>query len=229
MKTIGIIGAMEEEIELLKSKIQNISEKKIKNISFFTWNIWNKKIILIRSWIAKVNATIATTLLIDRFWPDLIINTWTAWAIDPKLQIWDVIIADKIFHHDADVTKFGYELWQIPKMPKFFESDESLLEIAKNSLSWENFKTHFGIIASGDQFVSTENQKNFLKNFDNLQAIEMESAAIAQTATIMEIPFIIVRSISDNADGSAGISFEEFLKIASTNSATIVEKILENL
>lgn len=229
MQTIGIIGAMVEEIELLKSKIQNISEEKIRNFSFFTWNIGNKKIILTQSWIAKVNATIATTLLIERFEPDFIINTWTAWAIDPKLQIWDVVIAEKIFHHDADVTKFWYELWQIPKMPKFFESDESLLEIAKNSLSNENFKTHFGIIASGDQFIANENQKNFLKNFDNLQAVEMESAAIAQTATIMKIPFIIVRSISDNADGSAGISFEEFLEIASQNSATIVEKIMKNI
>lgn len=229
MQTIGIIGAMVEEIELLKSKIQNISEEKIRNFSFFIWNIGNKKIILTQSWIAKVNATIATTLLIERFEPDFIINTWTAWAIDSNLKIWDVVIAEKIFHHDADVTKFGYELWQIPKMPKFFESDKSLLEIAKNSLSNENFKTHFGIIASWDQFIATENQKNFLKNFENLQAVEMESAAIAQTATIMEIPFIIVRSISDNADGSAGISFEEFLEIASQNSATIVEKILENL
>lgn len=221
---------MDEEIEVLKNYIEDLKFFKDAHITFFTWKIHNHNIILCKSGIGKVNATISTTLLIKNFQPDYILNTGSAGAINNTLKVGDIVVWEKIFHHNADATIFWYEKWQIPKMQKYFLSDQNLINIHKqDSQNNENFSIFQWTIASGNQFISHKNERERLqKYFPELLAVEMESAAIAQTCTLFNIPFLIIRSISDNADGNSHISFNEFLSIASKNSSNIILNIIKN-
>lgn len=227
---IGIIGAMEEEIEILKNDISDLQTEKIAHVEIHKGNLYGKNVILMRSGIGKVNAAICATLLIQQYQPDMIINTGSAGGLGSQLSVGDVVVSKEVVHHDVIATAFGYDLGQVPGMPLAYAADSKLIEIASQAITKNDIKAHIGLIVSGDSFVGTVEQKQFiLNNFTNSLAVEMEAAAIAQTCHQFEVPFIITRAISDLANGEASMSFDEFLKVACVSSSKIVKSILETL
>lgn len=227
---IGIIGAMEEEVAILKNKIKALEEIKIAHVIFYKGQLEGKDIVLTQSGIGKVNVAISTTLLIEQFKPDLIINTGSAGALDKALNVGDVVVSDRVMYHDADARAFGYELGQIPQMPASFDSDSNLLQKATEAIKEQQLTAKIGLIVSGDSFIGTFEQRATIKeNFKDALAAEMEATAIAQTCYQFNLPFIITRAISDLADGDAGITFDAFLEKAAISSSEIVERLIKSI
>ena len=227
---IGIIGAMEEEVAILKNKINALEEIKIAHVIFYKGQLEGKDIVLTQSGIGKVNVAISTTLLIEQFKPDLIINTGSAGALDKALNVGDVVVSNRVMYHDADARAFGYELGQIPQMPASFDSDSNLLQKATEDIKEQQLTAKIGLIVSGDSFIGTFEQRATIKeNFNDALAAEMEATAIAQTCYQFNLPFIITRAISDLADGDAGITFDAFLEKAAISSSEIVERLIKSI
>lgn len=228
---IAIIGAMEEEVTLLRNKIENGEQQIIAGFEFITGTLEGTEVVLLRSGIGKVNAAMSTTILLERFHPDYIINTGSAGGLNPQLNVGDVVISSEVRHHDVDVTAFGYEYGQVPQLPAAFEADAKLIQIAEASAKEiEGIQTVKGLITTGDSFMSDPDRVEYIKTkFTNLQAVEMEAAAIAQVAYQFGTPFVIIRSLSDIAGKESDISFDQFLNTAAVNSATLVMKITASL
>jgi adenosylhomocysteine nucleosidase len=188
-------------------------------------------VILLRSGIGKVNAAMSTTILLEKYKPDCIINTGSAGGLNPDLNVGDAVISTEVRHHDVDVTAFGYEYGQVPQLPAAFLADEKLLTVAeKAAKELDNFKVVRGLIATGDSFMENAERVEYIRTkFNDLQAVEMEAAAIAQVAHRFEVPFVIIRSLSDIAGKESEISFDQFIDKAATNSATLVMKMVAAL
>lgn len=230
---IGIIGAMEEEVLALKHKMELKETKKIKNLEFYIGSLHQRDIIVVKCGIGKVNAALCTQILIDNFEIKAIINTGVAGGLNDDLNIGDIVISSATVYHDFDTTAFGDPLGYISRMGMedcFFKADDHLIEIAKKcSESIENIKIIVGKVASGDQFISKVDIKNKIKSEFDASCVEMEGAAIAHTCFINQIPFVIIRSISDNASKDANMSFDEFVSLAASNSSAIVETIISEI
>ncbi|NLM00776.1 MAG: 5'-methylthioadenosine/adenosylhomocysteine nucleosidase [Treponema sp.] len=223
MKKIGIIGAMKNEISLLKEKIAGISEKKIAGMTFFSGKILGKNanvdVVLVKSGIGKVSAGICTQILCTVFNVDAIINTGIAGAICEDLQIFDIVLSKDAMFHDVDVTGFGYPLCQMPGMPLKFTASETLLKIAQenvepcilNKVNGKCVNVFLGTIATGDQFINSNVAKKRIAENTQAKCCEMEGAAIAQGATMNNVPFLIIRCISDmsNDNGEKTYTFNE--------------------
>ncbi|MDC7224473.1 MAG: 5'-methylthioadenosine/adenosylhomocysteine nucleosidase [Spirochaetales bacterium] len=231
MDTIGIIGAMEEEIELLKERFACNEVFEWGGSVFHIGRQGRYRIVLMKSGIGKVNAAIGASLLISRYDPICLINTGSAGAVDRELNVGDVVISSEVVHHDVDVTSFGYAMGQVPEMPEAFLPHDVLVTMAVNGAKKLGHLSIFkGMVATGDSFISGEAALDKIRqNFPDAYATEMEAAAIAQTCHQFKKPFLIIRSVSDKADGNAAISFEEFLKTAARNSAQLVEGIVTEL
>ncbi|GGB49576.1 5'-methylthioadenosine/S-adenosylhomocysteine nucleosidase [Fictibacillus barbaricus] len=231
MKRIGIIGAMEEEVVLLREQLTELEEKKIAGCEFYSGFLNNQEVVLLKSGIGKVNAAIGTTLLIQMYQPDAILNTGSAGGFHSGLNVGDVVISTDVRHHDVDATIFGYEYGQVPQMPANYLPDEKLVEVAvKAGENVQNIQVAKGLIASGDSFMSDhERVEDIRSKFPTLYAAEMEAAAIAQTCYQFSVPFVIIRSLSDIAGKDARVSYDQFLKKASKNSAELVQQIVEEL
>ncbi|MBA8779067.1 5'-methylthioadenosine/adenosylhomocysteine nucleosidase [Staphylococcus schleiferi subsp. coagulans] len=227
---IGIIGAMEEEIEILKSQMVGLEEIKIAHTVFYKGFLNDKEIILTKSGIGKVNVAISTALLINEFKPSYIINTGSAGALQPGLSLGDVVISSEVAYHDADARAFGYEVGQIPGMPATYKADQELFKKVDKVLKSLSQNGKEGLIVSGDSFIGTSAQRQtILSSFPHALAAEMEAAAIAQTCFQFNTPFIITRAISDLADEEAGMTFEAFLKVASQSSSKMVSELVKEL
>lgn len=227
---IGIIGAMEEEVAILKNNLVNLSEITVGHVKFYKGLLNNKEVVLSQSGIGKVNVAISTTLLIEKFHPDMIINTGSAGALDEHLSVGDVVVSSDVAYHDADATAFGYEFGQIPQMPLTFTADDRLLTLAENAINAIQHTAKTGLIVSGDSFIGSTTQKQKIKQqFPEALAVEMEATAIAQTCYQFNVPFIITRAISDLANGDAGISFDEFLKTTAVSSSNMVECLIKSI
>lgn len=231
MKRIGIIGAMEEEVVLLREQLTELEEKKIAGCEFYSGFLNNQEVVLLKSGIGKVNAAIGTTLLIQMYQPDAILNTGSAGGFHSGLNVGDVVISTDVRHHDVDATIFGYEYGQVPQMPANYLPDEKLVEVAvKAGENVQNIQVAKGLIASGDSFMSDhERVEDIRSKFPTIYAAEMEAAAIAQTCYQFSVPFVIIRSLSDIAGKDARVSYDQFLKTASKNSAELVQQIVEEL
>ncbi|ARB40575.1 MULTISPECIES: 5'-methylthioadenosine/adenosylhomocysteine nucleosidase [Mammaliicoccus] len=227
---IGIIGAMEEEVEILKSSIENRETIQIAHVIFYKGNIEDKQVVLAQSGIGKVNAAITATLLINEFKPDLIINTGSAGSVDSELNIGDIIISNKVYYHDVNATAFGYKLGQVPSMPEFYETDSKLIDLAKSSIEQLDLNGIVGEVATGDSFIGSIDQRKVIKsNFPTASVVEMEAGAIAQTCYQYNVPIIVTRAVSDLADKESDVTFEEFLKVACVNSSKIVKLLLNRV
>lgn len=234
MQRIGIIGAMQEEVALLKEKLVHREEIVLKGATFYKGYIHDKEIILLQSGIGKVNAAIGTTILCQKFEPEMIINTGTAGGVGSELSVGDIIISDQLTYGDVDATAFGYEFGQVPQMPAFYRGSEKLARLAQSiyntALEEIGNKAYYGLIVTTDSFISNSEQKQAIqRQFPAVQAVEMEATAIAQTASHFEIPFVIIRAISDTADGKAADSFDTFVELASKQSASCILRLLEEL
>ncbi|WP_391560243.1 5'-methylthioadenosine/S-adenosylhomocysteine nucleosidase [Robertmurraya sp.] len=228
---IAIIGAMEEEVALLREKISNQEQETIAGCEFTTGSMDGAEVILLRSGIGKVNAAMSTTILLDRFKPDYVINTGSAGGFHPDLNVGDVVISSEVRHHDVDVTAFGYEYGQVPQLPAAFEANSGLVEIAEEAAKEiGSVQVVKGLIATGDSFMNDPKRVDAIRDkFLNLQAVEMEAAAIAQVSYQFGIPFVIIRSLSDIAGKESDVSFEQYLEKAALHSASLVMKIVEKL
>lgn len=232
MNKIGIIGAMDEEVAALKQDMEVKASSTIASMEFLEGTLLGKDVVIVRSGIGKVNAAVCAEILAAIFKVDAIINTGIAGSLNAKIDIGDIVISSDVLHHDMDATGFGYALGQIPRMDVLsFVADKKLIETAKSVCEQVNpeIHTHIGRVVSGDQFISDKDVK--LRITENFQGYctEMEGAAIAQTAYLNNIPFVILRAISDKADDSATVDYPTFEKKAIEHSVNLVKGILENL
>lgn len=227
---VGIIGAMDEEIQYLHSKLEQSKEINKAGCFFIEGTIEKKEIVLLKSGIGKVNAAMATTILHEQFKPDAVINIGSAGGVDESLNVGDVVIAKEVVYHDVDVTPFQYSFGQVPQMPETFQSDSFLLKIAKEAIVKQNLQHAVGLIATGDTFMENERKIARVKKiFPEVLALEMEGAAIAQVCYQYNTPFIITRALSDIAGKESTLSFEAFLDKAAKNSIEIVLEMLKQM
>ena len=227
---VGIIGAMEEEVKILRDKISNRQDLEIAGCEFYIGNIDNLEVVLLKSGIGKVNAAIGTTLLIHIYKPDYIINTGSAGGCNPNLKVGDIVISNELRYHDVDATGFGYQYGQVPGMSELYLPDPMLVELAKSSADKLDVNVVEGLITCSDSFMSDIDKVNEVKkNFPNVYAVEMESTAIAQVCTQFKVPFVIIRSLSDIAGCEAKLSYDQFLDQASSNSAKLVLLMLKEI
>ena len=229
MNKYGIIAAMKEEMQEIKKIMQEIEEIKIKELIFFKGKINNNIIILVEAGIGKVNAARVTQLMIDKFEIERIINVGSAGSANNELKIGDIVIGKRLVQHDFDITAFGHPKGFITNIGQYVESDSELISKMEQTilkLSQNEFKIKIGTIASGDIFCTEPKMKEKIRTKFNADAIEMEGAAIAQVCKLNEIPFIVIRSISDNPDRKNEITFDQFLEKASKRCAEIINKFL---
>ncbi|GIN20085.1 MAG TPA: 5'-methylthioadenosine/S-adenosylhomocysteine nucleosidase [Bacillus bacterium] len=228
---IAVIGAMEEEVELLREKMDVHKAEVIAHCEYFIGTLQGKEVVLSKSGIGKVNAAMATAILFERYNPDVVVNTGSAGGYNSELKIGDLVISSEVCHHDVDVTAFGYKYGQVPQLPEAFKADASMIEIAEAAArSIEGVQAVKGLIATGDTFMSDPDKVEFVRGkFPDIQAVEMEGAAIAQVAYQFDIPFVIIRSLSDIAGQKSEISFDKFIEKASVNSANLVMEMIKGL
>jgi adenosylhomocysteine nucleosidase len=228
---IGIIGAMEVEIERIKQLTSNLTMVKDTIRTFYTGIIEGNNVVIVQAGIGKVNAAVTTSKLIETFKPDYIINIGVAGG-QKGVKHKDVVVSEECVYHDVDVTSFGtYKYGQIPGCNPTFKADETLLEKTTTILHKLDISFHHGMIASGDKFVSTkETVKDINHQYNNIYAIEMEAAAIAHVSTMYHVPFIIYRSISDVLDDeNQSNNYETFVKEASIKASIVLEELIKVL
>lgn len=228
---IAVIGAMEQEVELLRNEIENAATRTIANSEFTMGTYKNHEIILLKSGVGKVNAAMTTSILINEYNPDYVINTGSAGGYDPMLEVGAIVISDEVRHHDVDVTAFGYELGQVPQLPAAFKANEKLMKLAEEAVKEiGEHQSATGLIATGDIFMhNPEKVEEVRTNFPQMKACEMEAAAVAQVCHQFEVPFVVIRALSDIAGKESPISFDEFLPIAAKHSTEIVLRVIEKI
>lgn len=225
---IGILVAMEEEIKRLTEEIQDSKTVKIANQTFYDGKIHHQSVTVVQSGIGKVNATIATTLLIQNFDVDVVINTGSAGGIGKGLSIGGLVISTELTYHDVDNRGFGYTYGQIPQMPKRYKTEDSLRKLIESAAKKLDWYVQSGLIVTGDSFVSSdEDIERIKKYFPEALVTEMEGAAVAQTCAQFGIPCAVIRAVSDTADQEATVDFDEFVLLAGQRSAELVMALIE--
>ena len=229
---IGIIGAMEEEVAELKKDMQIEETVEMAGMVFCKGTLGGKDVVIVRSGIGKVNAGICTQILADLFQVDAVINTGIAGSLKAEINIGDLVISSDLVHHDMDAVSFGYPKGQIPQMDVFsFEADKALADLAEKVCEEVNpeIQVFHGRVVSGDQFIADKETKENISTLFAGYCTEMEGAAIAQTAHLNEVPFVVLRAISDKADDSASMDYPTFEKQAVAHSVRLVRGMMKNL
>ncbi len=232
MNCTGIIGAMEIEVNALKSRMNLEAVVEKASMHFYKGTYKNKRVVIVRSGIGKVNAAVCTQILADDFEVDAVINTGIAGSLRAGINIGDIVISTDALQHDMDATGFGYERGVIPQMDtSVFVADARLRAIAREACECVNrdICVHEGRVVSGDQFVSDQASKNEIFQRFSGYCTEMEGAAIAQTAYLNHIPFVIIRAISDKADGSASEDYGAFEASAAQHSVNLIDEMIGRL
>ncbi|SDB61129.1 5'-methylthioadenosine/adenosylhomocysteine nucleosidase [Butyrivibrio sp. INlla16] len=226
---IGIIGAMEIEVESLKKKMTVSRTLTKANMEFNEGKIGNTEVIVVKSGICKVNAALCVQILVDDFKVTHVINTGAAGSLDAKIDIGDFVVSTDAVYHDVDATIFGYKKGEIPQTGCLaFQADAWMVENIRKAADTANItgKLWDGRVCSGDQFISDNSVKDTIKKeFDGL-CCEMEGCGIAQACFLNKIPFVILRAISDKADGSDIMDYPEFEKKAAKDSAALTEAFI---
>jgi len=232
MERIGIIGAMEQEVDQLKAQMQVTKVEQKASMEFVSGNLAGKQVVVVRSGIGKVNAAICTQILADIYQVDGIVNTGIAGALHQELNIGDIVVSTDALQHDMDATGFGYKMGVIPQMElSIFPADEKLAKVAQEACRKVNpeIQVFAGRVVSGDQFISNHEKKKWLTENFGGYCTEMEGAAIAQAAWLNGIPFLIIRAISDKADESAKMDYGEFEKKAIEHTVKLVMEMVQKL
>lgn len=232
MVKVGIIGAMELEVEALKSRMDatNITTKA--GMEFHEGILNSVNVVIVKCGIGKVNAALCVQILADIFRVSHIINTGVAGSLNAELDIGDILISKDALHHDMDVTIFGYQPGEVPQLGlREFPADERLAALAKESCETVNpgINAIIGRVVSGDQFISDKDTKNRLISLYQGDCAEMEGASIAHGAYLNRIPFVIIRAISDKADDSSEMEYPVFERAAAKHSARLVEDMIRKI
>ena len=232
IRKIGIIGAMEEEVEALRAKLEHPEKMTRASMDFYSGVLEGREAVIVRSGIGKVNAGICTQILADVFHVDAVINTGIAGSLAAQIDIGDIVVSTDTVQHDMDATGFGYDPGVIPRMEtSCFEADKALVEAAVAACreAVPEIKVFTGRIVSGDQFVSDRETKDRIAKVFGGMCTEMEGAAIAQAAWLNKIPFVIIRAISDKADDSATMDYPAFERQAIAHSVALVRNFVGRL
>lgn len=232
IKKIGIIGAMEEEVAALREKLADVKLLRKASMDFFSGTFHGMEAVVVRSGIGKVNAGICTQILADVYGVDAVINTGIAGSLRAEINIGDIVISTDTLQHDMDATGFGYEPGVIPRMEtSCFQADTGLIGKARAACAEAvpEIQVFTGRIVSGDQFISDKGVKARITEQFGGMCTEMEGAAIAQTAWLNQIPFVIIRAISDKADDSATMDYPAFERQAIAHSVALVENLIGRL
>jgi adenosylhomocysteine nucleosidase len=232
---VGIIGAMEDEVRLLRDAMEKPRITKIGEFEFYEGKLEGKDAVVLQCGIGKVAAAVGCALLIHTFKPYFVINTGSAGGIDPSLHFGDVIISTGLVYHDVDVTAFNYAPGQLPGQPQIFPADEKLIAKAEQAVTQLKQKKRLppdfnycqGLIGTGDVFMhQPESIAAVRQKFPNVAAVEMEGAAIAHCCRLFSVPVLVIRALSDIAGTESPVKFDEFLPIASKHSSEIVHYIV---
>lgn len=229
---IGIIGAMHEEVIELREMMTDLEKIEVLDLVFYRGNLEGKEIVLVEGGIGKVNSSVCTTLLIDRFKVDKLIFTGVAGGTNPEIEVGDIVISNELIEHDFDCTAFGLKPGEIPRMDtSIFKADSKLIKIAEDSAHsiFDKKSIYTGRIVSGDEFVAEPSKIKWLRDTFNSECTEMEGAAVAHVCHLFKTPFVIIRSISDKANDDAKTDFQEFVKLASKNSKKIIVEMLKRI
>lgn len=224
---IGIIGAMDVEVRHLKNKLTDRKDRTVSGIEFASGLLAGKEVVIAKCGIGKVFAAICAEAMIIEFKVDCIINTGVGGTLTDRLSVGDTAISTAVVQHDMDTSALGDPVGMVSGINKiFFPSDPELIIKAEKAVSLAKIKYACGVIASGDRFIGDRSAKEYIaKTFDAI-ACEMEGGAIGHTAYVNGIPFIVIRAISDSADGSADVDYPTFVARAAANSALITEKLI---
>ena len=222
MTKIGIIGAMELEVEQLKKEMAVKSVVTKAGMDFFEGTLDDVPVVVVRSGIGKVNAALCVQILADVFQVSHVINTGVAGSLNAKLDIGDILISQDALHHDMDTTIFGYQPGEVPQMG-FREAREACEKVNPD------IRVMFGRVVSGDQFISSKEVKERLIALFQGDCAEMEGASVAHGAYLNSLPFVIIRAISDKADDSAEMDYPTFEAAAAKHSAALVKEMIKGL
>lgn len=229
---LGIIGAMDEEVAKIKEQMEDVETKQIASMEFLKGTVKGHPVVVVRSGIGKVNAAMCTQILADIYHVDAVINTGIAGSLNADINIGDIVLSTDALEHDMDAVTFGYPVGQIPRMDTLsFKADEQLRKTAKEICEKVNpdVTVFEGRVVSGDQFISDKQKKEWLiENFAGY-CTEMEGAAIAHAAYLNDIPFLIIRAISDKADDSASVDYPAFETKAIEHSVRLLLALCEEL
>lgn len=227
---VGIIGAMEQEVTLLRDKIENRQTLTLAGCEIYTGTLNGVEVALLKSGIGKVAAALGTTLLLQLCKPDVVINTGSAGGLAPTLKVGDIVVSDEVRYHDADVTAFGYEPGQMAGCPEAFVADDKLIAAAERVIKQLDLNAVRGLVVSGDAFINGAAPLARIRTtFPQAIAVEMEATAIGHVCHQFKVPFVVVRAISDVADQESHLSFDEFLSVAAKQSSLMVENLLVQL
>ena len=230
--TIGIIGAMEEEVSLLKDEMNIEETVDYAGMSFCKGTLCGRDVVIVRSGIGKVNAAVCTQVLVDKFHAEVLLNTGVAGSLDAAIDIGDMVISTDLVEHDMDTSVFGDPIGQVPRMDTFsFPADPALVEkaVAANREANPDIQTFTGRIVSGDQFISSKEVKDKLISLFQGKCAEMEGAAIAHAAYLNKVSCVIIRAISDKADNSAQMDYPTFEKKAIEHSVRLMKNLLPRI
>lgn len=224
---IGIIGAMESEVRLYLENLENKEKKTFASFDFYSGTFEDREVVVVQSGIGKVNSAACCQLLIDKFEVGQVIFTGVAGCLNENLGVLGVVIGEASIQHDVDATAFGYKKGEIPQMKTLeYSSCPDLVESALSASKDLDLEVMKGVVLTGDQFIADKEKALGLKDEFSGDCVDMESASVAQVCHLNKVPCVIIRSMSDKADGSADLSFEEFEVKAAENSFKIVKGIL---
>ena len=227
MSKIAIMGAMPEEIDPLLAKVENINKIEYAKNIYYEATYRGKDIVIAYSKIGKVFASLTATILIEKFGCNQLLFSGVAGAINPELKIGDLIIAKALCQHDLDITAFGHPHGYVPEGEVCISTDERLRDIAKEVAVKNSLTLKEGIVATGDQFVASSDRKEFISTTFKADALEMEGASVAVVCDALDVPFFVLRAISDSADGSADVDFDTFLESSAKISADFILDMVE--
>ncbi|HFI0252481.1 TPA: 5'-methylthioadenosine/adenosylhomocysteine nucleosidase [Streptococcus suis] len=224
----GIIAAMPQELKILVEQLQDKVESDVLGRTYYQGRIGQHEVVLVQSGIGKVMSAMSVAILADRFEVDAIVNTGSAGAVADCIAIGDVVVATQLAYHDVDVTAFGYAYGQMAGQELYYPADQALLEKLTSVLAEQEMTIHQGLIVTGDSFIAGQDKIATIKHhFPEVLAVEMEGAAIAQAAVNAGKPFLVIRAMSDTAQGDANITFDEFIIQAGERSAQTLIAFLE--
>lgn len=227
---IGVIAAMKQELQWLLERLEDKQRSIYFERTYYRGRLGNHEVVLVQSGVGKVMSAMSVTILASHFGVDAIINTGSAGALATDLAVGDVVVADRLAYHDVDLTAFGYAFGQMSGQPLYFKSDEGFVKIFQDVLNQNQIKSKVGLITTSDSFMAGKARTDFVKeHFPEVQAVEMEGAAIAQAALAAKKPFVVVRAMSDTAAHDANLTFDEFIIEAGKRSAQVLLAFLEKL
>jgi len=226
---IAIMGAMPEEIAPILKKVNQYKTIEYADNQYYETNYKGVDLVIAYSKIGKVFSTLTASTMIQHFNCDRLLFSGVAGGINPELKIGDLIVANKLSQHDLDITAFGHPMGFVPGGSVFVEADKDLIALSKEVASELGKSVREGTIATGDQFVHDSTIKeNIVKHFD-ADALEMEGASVAVVCKSLNIPFFILRAISDTADTDASFSFDEFMESSAIISADFIMKMVDKI